>query len=31
MEYTPDGECLIVGYSNGAVRFLNLDSPDLEQ
>jgi WD40 repeat protein len=31
MEYTPDGECLIVGYSNGNVRFLNLDAPDLEQ
>ena len=31
MEYTPDGESLIVGYSSGSVRFLNLDAPDLEQ
>jgi len=31
MEYTPNGECLIVGYSTGIVRFLNLDAPDLEQ
>lgn len=31
MEYTPDGKCLIVGYENGIIRFLDLDLIDLEQ
>lgn len=31
MEYTPDGQCLIVGYATGLVRFLELDMEDNEQ
>lgn len=30
MEYTPDGKCLIVGYVEGLVRFLELETIDLE-
>lgn len=30
MEYTPDGKCLIVGYQQGLVRFLELEMIDLE-
>jgi WD40 repeat protein len=30
MEYTPDGHCLVVGYFEGIVRFLELEAVDLE-